>query len=202
MRFIQNTPISAIQKFCFFWFPYFIHSVDFWELKLKRANVFTKMKEVLTCLMNPVLKKIKFPELAPVIVLNAPESFRLILPEATVSFEITAEIKAIPYLLFFATNKKAVDSFADTYLNMLKGDSMLWICYPKGSSKKYHCDFNRDNGWNRVGAHGFEPVTQVAIDEDWSALRFRRTEFIKKITRSHESTISSAGKERTAPKKR
>ena len=26
----------------------------------------------------------------------------------------------------------------------------------------------------------FEPVHQVAVDEDWSALRFRRVEFIKR----------------------
>jgi hypothetical protein len=26
---------------------------------------------------------------------------------------------------------------------------------------------------------GFDTVRQVAIDEDWTALRFRRTEFIK-----------------------
>jgi hypothetical protein len=29
----------------------------------------------------------------------------------------------------------------------------------------------------------FEPVGMVAIDEDWSALRFRRVEFIKTMNR-------------------
>jgi hypothetical protein len=33
---------------------------------------------------------------------------------------------------------------------------------------------------------GFEPVRQIAIDEDWSALRFRRTDFIKSMTRDPE----------------
>ncbi|MDZ7812318.1 MAG: hypothetical protein U5L74_04040 [Ideonella sp.] len=34
-----------------------------------------------------------------------------------------------------------------------------------------------------LGAAGFEPVRQVVVDEDWSALRFRRAEFIKTLAR-------------------
>jgi hypothetical protein len=34
-----------------------------------------------------------------------------------------------------------------------------------------------------LGAAGFEPVRMVAVDEDWSALRFRRVGFIKTLTR-------------------
>ena len=54
------------------------------------------------------------------------------------------------------------------------------MAYPKGSSKRLTCDFNRDTGWSPLRAVGFGPVRQVAIDEDWSALRFRRAEFIKR----------------------
>ncbi len=68
------------------------------------------------------------------------------------------------------------------------------MVYPKGTSKKYTCEFNRDNGWQRLGEHGFEPVRMVAIDEDWSALRFRRAEHIKTMTRS--SAISEAGQQK------
>ena len=47
-----------------------------------------------------------------------------------------------------------------------------------------------------VGAHGFEPVRMVAIDEDWSALRFRRVEHIKTMTRSF--ALTEAGKAKAA----
>jgi hypothetical protein len=40
------------------------------------------------------------------------------------------------------------------------------------------CEFNRDKGWGVLARSGFDCVRQVAIDEDWSALRFRRIEFI------------------------
>jgi hypothetical protein len=76
----------------------------------------------------------------------------------------------------------------------LIGDGQLCFVYPKGSSKKFQCDFNRDTGWSVLGEKGFEPVHMVAIDDDWSALRFRRVEFIKKMTRSFAMT--EVGKEK------
>lgn len=68
----------------------------------------------------------------------------------------------------------------------------------KASSKRYRCEFNRDTGWASVGATGFEPVRQVAIDEDWSALRFRRVEFIKSLTRAASGAITAEAKRRTS----
>jgi hypothetical protein len=41
------------------------------------------------------------------------------------------------------------------------------------------CDFNRDTGWAALQEAGFDTVRAIAIDEDWTALRFRRKEFIK-----------------------
>ena len=38
---------------------------------------------------------------------------------------------------------------------------------------------HRDRGWDTLAAQGFAPVRQVAIDDDWSVLRFRRREFVK-----------------------
>jgi len=72
----------------------------------------------------------------------------------------------------------------------------LWFCYPKGTSKKYKCDFNRDTGWETLGNYNLEGVRQVAIDEDWSALRFRKIEHIKTLTRRESFAISKEGKER------
>jgi len=41
-------------------------------------------------------------------------------------------------------------------------------------------------------------VRQVAIDEDWSALRFRRVEYVKKMTRDKKRAMTRAGKAKTA----
>lgn len=44
---------------------------------------------------------------------------------------------------------------------------------------------------------GYEAVTGISIDEDWSALRFRKVEHIKKMVRLTVGTISDVGKKRT-----
>ncbi|WP_243635832.1 hypothetical protein [Hymenobacter edaphi] len=100
-------------------------------------------------------------------------------------------------VLAFATRLPEVEALA-AQLGHAPGDVAVWVAYPKGTSKKYRCEFNRDTGWAALGAAGFEPVSQVAIDEDWSALRFRRVEYIKKMTRG--GAISAVGKERIGQK--
>jgi len=81
-----------------------------------------------------------------------------------------------------------------------QGDAVVWFAYPKGSSKKYKSEINRDAGWQVLGDAGFEPVRMVAIDEDWSAVRFRRADFIKSLTRGKEHRMSAQGKARAARK--
>jgi len=49
-----------------------------------------------------------------------------------------------------------------------------------------------------LGDAGFEPVRLVAIDDDWTALRVRRVEFIKNLTRPESFAHSKEGKKRTA----
>jgi hypothetical protein len=83
-------------------------------------------------------------------------------------------------VLAFVTRQAEVDALSAAIVSHTKGDALVWFAYPKGSSKKYKCDFNRDTGWAILNGMGWQGVRMVAIDEDWSALRFRNTEYIKR----------------------
>jgi hypothetical protein len=48
---------------------------------------------------------------------------------------------------------------------------MLWVCYPKGS--KNSTDLSRDVLWKAMEENGLVGVTLVAVDDTWSAMRFR-----------------------------
>ena len=65
-------------------------------------------------------------------------------------------------LLAFVTRKAEVDALAPKIAKRAKGDAVVWFAYPKGTSNKYKCDFNRDTGWNELEALGFETVRTVA----------------------------------------
>ena len=53
------------------------------------------------------------------------------------------------------------------------------MCYPKGTSKKYSSDLNRDNHVEVVAPYNFKGVSLVSIDNDWSAFRLRHVNNIK-----------------------
>jgi hypothetical protein len=151
--------------------------------------------------MTPLFKKLNYKGQPKITILWPPDSFR---PErdamASVA-EISEDFDGIPdsaFFIGFAQRQQEVDAIADAIGQAAAGDVTIWIAYPKASSKRYSCDFNRDTGWEKMGEFGFEPVRQVAIDEDWSALRFRRVQHIKKMVRSFAMTEEGKAKTRHA----
>jgi hypothetical protein len=153
--------------------------------------------------MNPVFKKMNYKEQKVIHALNSPASFDNDLKEMAGVAKIRKQLKTTDnaeFIICFCTKLKEVEAAAVLAQITLKDDGMIWLAYPKGTSKNYKCEFNRDIGWDSLGKAGFEPVRQVAIDEDWSALRFRRVEFIKTMTRSFAMT--EEGKKRVAAKKK
>ena len=54
-----------------------------------------------------------------------------------------------------------------------KADAILWLAYPKLTSK-LAADLSREVVRGEAAAHGLDTVSQIAIDEDWSAMRLKR----------------------------
>lgn len=152
--------------------------------------------------MSVIFNKPNLKSQTEILVLNAPESFE---PELTALSNVTirrnaGDVKEIAFSLVFVTKQKEVDAVARTIIRKATGDAIVWFAYPKGTSKKYKCDFNRDTGWAALGAAGFESVRMVAIDEDWSAMRFRRAEFIQSMTRDKTLALTKQGRKKVAKK--
>ena len=149
--------------------------------------------------MTALFKKLNYKSQASIFVLHSPDSFEeelLEMQELTqVEKVITAESE-IHFAIVFVTKQTEIDEAIAEIYPKLQGDAILWFCYPKGSSKKYRCDFNRDTGWESIGKCNLESVKIVAIDEDWSALRFRKTEYIKVMKRNERMALSEEGKKR------
>ena len=131
--------------------------------------------------MPSVFDKLNLKLQREILVLNSPESFE---PELQALKDTTVlrdpkKANSIQFALAFATKQAEVDALSKVLVSKAEGDALLWFAYPKGTSKRYKCEFNRDTGWNAIRSLGFDTVRQVAIYEDWSALRFRRVEYIK-----------------------
>lgn len=95
-------------------------------------------------------------------------------------FEVSTKLPTKGFIsqgMLFTKDKSTLDKWFPKIADKLADEALFWIAYPKktGSIKT---DMTRDNGWDSVFAKGYDPVMQVAIDKDWSALRFRRSEAI------------------------
>jgi hypothetical protein len=154
--------------------------------------------------MSAVFKKLNLKDHAEIAVVNAPASFE---PEiASLSGVSVRRSLAggahVAFSLAFVTKQPEVDALSKQVAQRTVGDAVVWFAYPKQSSKRYKSEIERDHGWASLGKAGFEPVRMVAIDEDWSALRFRRAGFIKTLSRPKDVALSAAGKAKAGAAKR
>jgi hypothetical protein len=74
-------------------------------------------------------------------------------------------------VLVFVTRITDLDRVAGPMLEAARADRIAWAAYPKAG--QLGTDLNRDILAKELQKRGAQPVRQVAIDEVWSALRFR-----------------------------
>jgi hypothetical protein len=148
--------------------------------------------------MSPLFKKLNLGTQSTIHVLNVPKSFE---PELSalenVAVKRTVSGKS-EFAMAFVITQVELASASAKLAKACEGDAVLWMVYPKRTSKKYRCELNRDSGWPGLAEAGFEPVRMVAVDEDWSALRFRRVEYVKTMARNPTVAISNAGKRKAS----
>src|SRR5580692_512354 len=135
---------------------------------------------------TPLFKKLNLGAHQEIVVLNAPDSFEPELKQlkGVKILRDPAKPKNIKFAMAFAITQAELDRASKTLAAASEGDAVIWFVYPKGTSKRYTCEFNRDSGWKVIVGAGFESVRMVAIDEDWSALRFRRVEYVRSSARN------------------
>ncbi len=153
--------------------------------------------------MTPLFKKLNFKDHPSIVAIHAPVSFEEELAGMAGFTNVQRDLSLVNEVTFaigFVMTQAQIDELIKTLAPKLQGDAIIWLCYPKGSSKKYKCDFNRDTGWASLAPYNLEPVRQVAIDDDWSALRFRKVEYIQKITRRESFALTENAKQRTTQK--
>lgn len=74
-------------------------------------------------------------------------------------------------VLVFVKTLADVDAKAKPAIAAAKEDGLAWIAYPKAG--KLGTDLNRDILWKHLLKEGIQGVRQVALDDTWSAMRFR-----------------------------
>jgi hypothetical protein len=71
--------------------------------------------------------------------------------------------------VLFADDAASARKLLEENVADLAKPAAFWVAYPKGNK----ADINRDTLWPIVADFDMRPNSQVAIDDRWSALRFR-----------------------------
>jgi hypothetical protein len=123
-------------------------------------------------LMNPLLKKLFFKNQVPVLLLSLP-------PELQTLSKNFAKAHTGPkgkygFILAFVKSMAEGEKLAKILPKHVDEKTVIWVAYPKGTSKKYKSDYNRDTGHALMAKHGLDGVSLVSLGDDWSAMRFKK----------------------------
>ncbi len=83
------------------------------------------------------------------------------------------DISEANVILLFAADRGQLVSTLPSMLKKAPQDAIMWIAYPKLTSKLAG-DLSRNLIHALAAESGLDTVSQVAIDDDWSAMRVKR----------------------------
>ncbi|MCY3505473.1 MAG: DUF3052 domain-containing protein [Chloroflexi bacterium] len=105
------------------------------------------------------------------LLVGAPDGYAAIL-DAPDSVEIASTPQGtFDVIQVFVTTRAALEAEASRLKALLSPDGKLWFTYPKGTSTRLSADINRDDIRRYALTVGLQTVAQVAVDDDWSAIR-------------------------------
>jgi hypothetical protein len=124
-----------------------------------------------------LLKKLQIKAETRLWLVNAPPDIAQAL-RAGAGIETVEAGDAYDGVVAFCENPPEVESFSRSALAGLPDDGLLWFAYRKGATGKA-AGLSRDVGWDALLQQGYCPVRAVAIDENWTGMRFRPLDKIK-----------------------
>jgi len=129
--------------------------------------------------ISPLAKKLQIKPGKSWLLFNAPANYLTLLeplPEgSTVSYDAKGNFDGVQ--LFVKNSAELVENLK-VVVPILRPDTILWVIYPKKSSG-IESDLEMMSSWDELGKYGLGGVAAAAVDETWTALRFRPKEQTK-----------------------
>ena len=132
--------------------------------------------------LSALAKKLRLLADHSVALVNAPAgiSEQLQPGPKTIVMELR-ENETFDAVLLFVNNAEELRRLGPGAIRAAKSGGLLWISYPKGGPARGATDLPATPWWVQrdvlgqiTSVTGYKPVSFVAIDENWTALRFKR----------------------------
>lgn len=149
---------------------------------------------------NDLVKKLKMQNGQRVLIMNAPDGYiERVTPLSNESQMDQQPSGEYDFVHLFVTSIEELNMLGPSAVKAIKQDGLLWISYPKKSSK-IKTDLNRDSGWETIHEAGFEGIALISIDDTWSSMRFRPAGLVRSTSPRRELRTGKA--EAAEPKER
>lgn len=124
-----------------------------------------------------LLKKLQVKAGTRLWLINVPQALAEALT-AGAEVEPVGPGEAFDGAIAFCATPTEVTAFSRQILERLPEDGLLWFAYRKGDAAK-QSGLSRDEGWAAMDEAGLRPVRSVAIDAEWTGLRWRPKTAVK-----------------------
>jgi hypothetical protein len=122
---------------------------------------------------NALAKKLKLKPGQRATVINAPQDYLKELGPLPAGVQLADHLQGkFDWLQIFVKNKAQLDKFVPKVIRALKPESLLWVSYPKGTSK-IQTDLTRDQGWEAIQTAGLKWLNLISVNATWSAFSLR-----------------------------
>jgi len=122
---------------------------------------------------NTTAQKLRIREGFTLLTINAPADFKKNMGALPAGVKITSDTKKYDQVHWFVMNRSQLEKEINKVLKLIKADVVLWIYYPKGSSK-IQTDLNRDKGWDELMKHDtLTWISLISFDDTWSTFGAR-----------------------------
>ncbi len=118
-----------------------------------------------------IFKKLRLNSEQKILILNAPHEYTSLL-EGTIFDNEPQGDNLYDFIQVFGYQQDELELLVKSVEKFGKYDCLFWACYPKRTGK-IKSDIKRETVWKAFELVGLNTVTQIAIDETWSAMRGR-----------------------------
>ncbi len=133
--------------------------------------------------LSALAKKLRLAPAHHIAVLNSPPGYLAQLAPAPADLYTALKPSTLyDVVQLFVNNVDELRAHGTTAIKAVKPDGLLWIAYPKGGATRGVTDLPATPWWTKrdvlgefTGETGYKPVAFVAIDDTWTAMRFKRT---------------------------
>jgi hypothetical protein len=131
---------------------------------------------------SSMAKKLRLAAGQKVAVLNAPDGYTALLRPGPADIATRLlPVQGYDVVQLFVNSADELRRLGPDAIRALKPDGLLWITYPKGGVTRAVTDLPATPSWTKrdvlgdiTSVTGYKPVAFVAIDDNYTALRFKR----------------------------